>query len=237
VNDELLTYQADGLTMRSRLLFEPAPGPRAGVLVFPEAFGLDDLTIARAKKFAALGYVALACDLHGDGRVIEDLQEAMAQLQPLFDEPTRTRERALAALLTLAGRPEADPERVAAVGFCFPISLELARSGANIRAAVGFHTSLATKGAKVETGAIKARILVCVGADDPFIPSSHRAEFESEMREAGADWEIQVYGRTVHSFTNPDAAKRNIPDAIRYNAESAARAWASATDVLAGTIG
>jgi hypothetical protein len=28
-----------------------------------------------------------------------------------------------------------------------------------------------------------------------------------------------------------------MPDAIRYNAESAARAWASATDVLAGTIG
>ena len=42
MHHETLTYQADGLTMRSQLFFEPGTdsGPRAGVLVFPEAFGL-----------------------------------------------------------------------------------------------------------------------------------------------------------------------------------------------------
>jgi dienelactone hydrolase len=237
MHQETLAYQADGLTMRSRLLFEPAPGPRAGVLVFPEAFGLDGHTIARAERFATLGYVALACDLHGEGRVVDDLQEAMTQLQPLFDDPTRTRARAAGALLALAARPEVDSARIAAIGFCFPMSLELARSGADIRAAVGFHTSLATNAPVADPGAIKARVLVCIGAEDPFIPANHRAGFESEMRDAGTDWQMNLYGRTVHAFSNPEAAKRNMPEAIRYSPEADARAWASALDLFACALG
>jgi dienelactone hydrolase len=67
------------------------------VLVFPEAFGLDERTIARAERLATLGYVALACDLHGESRVVDELREAMALLQPLFDDPSRTRARASGA--------------------------------------------------------------------------------------------------------------------------------------------
>lgn len=234
---EMLTYQADGITMRSRLIFEPAPRPRAGVLVFPEAFGLDAHAIKRAERLAALGYVAVACDLHGEGQIIDDLQEAMTQLQPLFEDPARTRARALGALLALGARPEVDRARIAAIGFCFPMPLELARSGAEISAVVGFHTSLTTKAPVVTPRAIKARVLVCIGADDPFIPAAHRAEFESEMRNAGADWQMNVYGRTVHSFTNDEAARRNMPEAIRYNPEADARAWASALDLFAQTLG
>jgi dienelactone hydrolase len=105
MHQETLTYQADDLTMRSQLFVDPAAGQRAGVLVFPEAFGLDEHAIERAERLATLGYVALACDLHGEGRVVDDLPEAMARLQPLFDNPARTRARAAGALLTLAARP------------------------------------------------------------------------------------------------------------------------------------
>jgi dienelactone hydrolase len=237
MHQETLTYQADGLTMRSRLMFEPAAGPRAGVLVFPEAFGLDAHAIRRAERLAALGYVAVACDLHGEGRVIDDLQKAMTQLRPLFKDPARTHARALGALLALGARPEVDQARIAAIGSCFPMSLELARSGAEIKAVVGFHTSLTTQAPAVVPGAIKARVLVCIGADDPFIPATQRAEFESEMRNTGTDWQINVYGRTVHSFTNAEAAKRNMPEAIRYNPEAEARAWASALDLFARVLG
>jgi dienelactone hydrolase len=161
MHQETLTYQADGLAMRGRLLFEPVSGRRAGVLLFPEAFGLDEHAIMRAERLAALGYVVLACDLHGEGRIVAELHEAMVQLQPLFDDPTRTRARASGALLALATRSEVDAARIAAVGFCFPMSLELARSGAAIKAAVGFHTTLATRAPVVDPGAIKARMLVC----------------------------------------------------------------------------
>jgi dienelactone hydrolase len=236
VRQETLAYNADGIAMRSQLFVEPAPFRRAGVLVFPEAFGLGEHVIERARMLAALGFVALACDLHGDGKYVDDLQEAMDLLQPLFADPARTRARGLGALRALAARPEVDADRMAAIGFCFPMPLELARSGADVKAVVGFHTALLTKAPASEASAIQARVLVCVGADDPMITPAHRTQFESEMRDAGVDWEMQVYGGTVHSFTNQNAAKRNMPNAIRYNPEADARSWAAMLDLFGATL-
>jgi dienelactone hydrolase len=235
---ETLTYQADGLTMKSQLFFEPAPEPRAGVLVFPEAFGLGEHAISRAERLAALGYVALACDLHGEGRVIDDLQQAIGLIGPLMSDPSRTRERASGGLRALVARPEVDRARIASIGFCFggTMSLELARSGAELKAVVGFHSGLATNAPKTDAKAIKARVLVCIGADDPMIPPEQRAAFETEMRDAGVDWQMHLYGNTVHSFTNQQAAKRDMPDAIRYSPEADARSWASLKELFAETL-
>ncbi len=239
MHHETLTYQADGLTMRSQLFFDEAAGRRAGVLVFPEAFGLGEHAISRAERLAALGYVALACDLHGEGRLVDDLQEAMGLLQPLFADPSRTRARAAGGLQALTSRPEADAGRVAAIGFCFggTMALELARSGADLTAVVGFHSGLATNAPKTDAKAIKAKVLVCIGADDPMIPPNQRAAFEAEMRDAGVDWQMNLYGNTVHSFTNQQAAKRNMPDAIRYSPEADARSWASLQELFSETLG
>jgi dienelactone hydrolase len=238
MNHETLTYQADGLTMRSQLFFEPGSGRRAGVLVFPEAFGLGEHAISRAKRLAEQGYVALACDLHGDGRIVDDLQEAVGLLQPLLAEPARTRARASGALKALTARSEVDPTRVASIGYCFggTMSLELARSGANLKAVVGFHSGLGTNAPQTDAKAIKARVLVCIGADDPMIPPEQRGAFETEMRNAGVDWQIHLYGNTVHSFTNPEAAKRNMPDAIRYSAEADERSWAALQELFSETL-
>ncbi len=235
---ETLTYQADGLTMQSQFFVEPGGGPRPGVLVFPEAFGLGPHAISRAERLAGDGYAALACDLHGDARLLTALPEAVGLLQPLFADPERTRDRAHAALAALTARPEVDASRVASIGFCFggTMSLELARAGADIRAVVGFHSGLATNAAKSAPGSIKARILVCIGADDPMIPVEQRTAFEAEMREAEADWQVHVYGNTVHSFTNPDAAAVNMPNAIRYSAEADARSWASLRSLFAEAL-
>ena len=235
MQQQTVAYEADGLPMMGQLFFEPAAAPRAAVLVFPEAFGPGENAFRRARQLAALGYVALACDLHGNGTFIDDLPQALDMVQPLFDDPLRTRARAVAAMQALASRPEVDPARIAAIGFCFPMSLELARSGADLRAAVGFHTCLATK-APVPPGTIKARVLACIGADDPFISGDERAGFEAEMRAAGADWEMQVYGGTVHSFTSHDAARRNMPDTIRYSPEAAARSWMAMEQLFATTL-
>ncbi len=238
MHHETITYQADGLTMRSQLFFEPAAGKRAGVLVFPEAFGLGGHAISRAERLAAMGYVALACDLHGDGRVIDGLEEAIGLLKPLFEAPDRTRARAGGGLQALTARPEVDPGRVASIGFCFggTMSLELARAGAELKAVVGFHSGLGSA-VKAAPGAVKPRVLVCIGADDPMIPADQRAAFETEMREAHADWQMHLYGDTVHSFTNTEAATRNMPDAIRYNPVADAESWAAMQALFAETLG
>ncbi len=235
---ETLTYEADGLTMKSELFFEPGIGPKAGVLVFPEAFGLSRHAISRAERLASMGYVALACDLHGDARLVEDLQEAMGLLKPLFAEPSKTRARAAAGLQALTARAEVDARRTAAIGFCFggTMALELARSGADLKAVVGFHSGLGTTAPNTDARAIKARVLVCIGADDQMIPPEQRAEFETEMRDAGVDWQMHLYGNTVHSFTNKEADKRNMPDKIRYSAEADARSWASLKELFSETL-
>jgi dienelactone hydrolase len=40
----------------------------------------------------------------------------------------------------------------------------------------------------------------------------------------------------VHSFTNKGAAKRNMPDAIRYSAEADERSWESMKELFAETL-
>jgi dienelactone hydrolase len=232
---ETLTYQADGLAMRSKLFLAEGGDPRPGVLVFPEAFGLNDHALARAERLASLGYVALACDLHGEARVVADLGAAIGLLELLFADPARIRARATGGLRALAARPEVDAARIAAIGCCFggTVGLELARLGADIRAVVGFHSGLATVAPAADAGSVKARILVCIGGDDPFIPPSRRADFESEMRGLGADWQVHVYGRTVHGFINPAAASVRRPEAVRYSAEADQRSWQSMRNLFA----
>jgi dienelactone hydrolase len=228
MNTETLPYEADGLHMVSHLYFDAGTsGPKPGVLVFPEAFGLGEHAKSRAERLAGLGYIVLACDLHGEGRVFNDLEEVMALVEPLRADPLRTRARAVAALNALKERSEVDSARIAAIGFCFggTMALELARSGADVEGAVGFHSGLATNRPE-DAKNIRGKVLVCIGADDPGIPPDQRMAFEKEMREGGVDWQMNLYGGVVHSFTNPAADSRGMPERSRYDAKADARSWA-----------
>jgi dienelactone hydrolase len=176
------------------------------VLVFPEAFGLGPHAESRAERLAGLGYVALACDLHGEGRVLSDLKEVMSLIEPLRADPLRTRARSSAALDALAGRAEVDSSKIAAIGFCFSgtMALELAWGGASMVGVVGFHSGLATTRPD-DAKNIRGRVLVCISADDPGISPEQRLAFEQEMREGLVHWQMNLYGGVVHSFTNPVA--------------------------------
>ena len=227
MHTEILNYEADGLRMQSHLYVDAGhDGRRLGVLVFPEAFGLGDHAKSRAERLAALGYVALACDLHGEGAVHEDIDTVMGLLGPLLADPQRTRSRARGGLDALLARPEVDPARVASIGYCFggTMSLELARGGNDIAGVVGFHSGLGTARPD-DAGAIKGKVLVCIGADDPGVDAAQRAAFEEEMRRGGVDWQMNLYGGVVHSFTNPAADLLGRPEFARYDAKADARSW------------
>jgi dienelactone hydrolase len=224
---ETLTYQADGLTMHSELYFEGGvTGKRPGILVFPEAFGLSEHAKSRAQRLAGLGYIALACDLHGEGKIIPSLEEVMSVIGPLREAPERIRARAQGGLTALLARPEVEPSQIAAIGYCLggTMSFELARGGAPIAGAVGFHSGLATA-APQDAKNIKGKILACIGADDPGIDAEQRKAFEDEMRAGKVDWQLNLYGGVVHSFTNPDADKLGRPEFARYDAKADARSW------------
>jgi dienelactone hydrolase len=234
---EILTYEADGLRFKSELYVEAGTEPRPGVLVFPEAFGLGDHARTRAEGLAKLGYVALACDIHGEGRHVADLGEALGLLKPLYADTKRMRARGLAALQALRQQEEVEAPQTASIGFCFggTMSLELARSGADLKAVVGFHSGLSTTAPKSDAKAYRGRVLVCIGADDPFIKPEERAGFEAEMRDAGIGWQMHLYGGTVHSFTNREADARNNP-AMRYSEVADKESWAAMQELFTATL-
>jgi dienelactone hydrolase len=228
IRAETLSYQVEGLTMvGDYYVDDAAAGPRPGILVFPDARGMDEFTRERARRLAGLGFAALAGDLYGDGRYIDDSDEAIAFAMPLAQKPESARARAGAAFDALAARAEVDGAKMAAIGYCFGgnIAVELARGGADIVAAVGFHGG-AVPPSPADSRKIKGKLLICTGAEDPFIPLEMRAAFEKDMREAGVDWRMHIYGRVYHSFTVPGIDERGELDRLRYDAGADARSWA-----------
>ncbi len=224
-----IDYRDGAVNLRGYLAFdETAAERRPGVLVFHEGLGLGDFAMARARMLAELGYVAFAADMFGDRRQARNLREVAKLVGDLRDEPQTLRARGRAALATLAALPQVDANRIGAVGFCFggSVVLELARDGADLKAAVSFHGVLATRTPAV-SGNVKASVLVCTGADDPLAPLEQIKAFEDEMRAADVrDWQVISYGNTLHGFTNP-AADGSMLRAALYSEQADRRAWAS----------
>jgi len=107
--------------------------------------------------------------------------------------------------------------------------LELARGGADLKAVVGFHSGLRTS-REEDTANITGQVLVCIGSDDPYITPEDRVTFEEQMKVAGVDWRMNLYGGAVHSFTNPDADGSN--PALRYDHKADERSWRALLDVF-----
>jgi dienelactone hydrolase len=228
---ERIVYQADGLEMHGHLYLSGSGGTAPGILLFPEIFGPGEHSESRAVRLAELGYHVLVGDVHGEGRVIKALDEVMPISASLREDALKIRARTDPALAVLRARAEVDSARIAAIGYCFggTMALELARGGAPIKGVVGFHSGLGTKRPE-DARNIKGKILACIGADDPGIPPEQRAAFENEMRAAGVDWRLHLYGGVVHSFTNPAADALGRPDFARYDARADDRSWREMID-------
>jgi dienelactone hydrolase len=224
-----LDYRCEDVNLQGYLAWNGnAAGPRPGVLVFHEGLGLGEFAMERARRLAELGYVALAADMFGDRRQANNLQEVATLVGGLRAEPEKLRARGRAALSTLAALPQVDAGRLAAIGFCFggSVVLELAREGADLKAAVSFHGALATK-MPAQSGRVTACVLVLTGADDPMAPPDQVAAFENEMREGAVrDWQVISYGNTLHGFTNP-AADGSMMRTALYSEQADRRSWAS----------
>jgi dienelactone hydrolase len=223
---ESIEYRDGDVTLKGFVAYDDqSSNKRPGILVMPEAFGLGAQAKGRAQRLAALGYVALAGDPYGNGFEPKDLPEAMKYATPLREDPAKFRQRARVALEKLASLPQVDSSRLAMIGYCMggTFSLEMARDGAALKGVVSFHGGLETQ-RPAEPGKIKAKVLVCHGSDDPFVPPAQANAFAEEMTKAGADWQLISYGGTVHSFTNPDAGQIGNPG-LAYNKLTDERSW------------
>ncbi|MEQ1631509.1 MAG: dienelactone hydrolase family protein [Planctomycetota bacterium] len=194
-----------------------------GVLVAHEGPGITKHTRERTRMLAELGYVAFAADLYGENK--PSLERAKQMVKQLRSDRSTLRRRTGAAFEVLLAHPHVDPERTAAIGFCFGgmAVLELARSGADVHAVVGFHADLTTTAAE-PTRAFCGKVLVCLGADDPIVDAAQRSAFVAEMTAARVDWQMHVYGGAGHSFTNRDIDAFGFAG-FAYHADADRRSW------------
>lgn len=233
VRTEIVEYQDGGTTCKGFLAWDDAiEGKRPGVLVVHEWWGLNDYARGRAKQLAALGYVAFAADMYGDGKVTEHPQEAGKMATEIRNNLAGWRKRARLALEVLTQQATCDASRLAAIGYCFGGStvLQLALDGADLDAVVTFHGAL-TVPTPEEAKRVRGTILVCHGAQDNFIPEQTIQEFRGAMDAANADWSMIYYAHAKHGFTVPENGEGK--GGMAYDQHADKRSWQAMRDLFA----
>lgn len=222
---ELFDYRDGDVACRGRIALPQGQDRRPAIAVFADLSGVGEQTIGRAERLAAeFGYIALAADLYGEGRSVRSIDEGVPLVQSWLAEPDRIVRRAGAALDALARHPRCDG-RLAAIGFCFggAVVLELARANyPGCRAGVSFHGNLAT--VRPARATIEASLLVCHGAEDPFVGQAELMAFLDEMAACGADCQTIAYTGAAHSFTNPAIDALGMAGAF-YHGRTDERSW------------
>ena len=182
-------------------------GSRPAVLVAHDWTGRRDFATSKAEEVAKMGYVGFALDMYGKGvfGADGDVEGNSALMNPLAGDRAALRARMAAALDAVRSLDVVDNSKVGAMGYCFGgmCVLEQARAGADVLGVISIHGIFAP--GDVANEAITARVLCLHGQDDPMVPPDQVLAFETEMTEAGADWQVHAYGGTMHAFTNPAA--------------------------------
>lgn len=210
---------------------EAIKGRRPAVLINHAWAGRNDFISEKAIKLAELGYFAFAVDMYGKGVLGTSIDENKQLMQPFLDDRSLVLRRMSAALYAVKQMPWVDDKQLAAIGFCFGglCVLDLARSGADIKGVVAFHGLLAAAD-NVTNKPMKAKVLVLHGNDDPMNSELELKVLRTDLSAAGADWQIHVYGKTLHAFTNPAA---NDPGfGTVYNEYADKRSWLAMQNFL-----
>tara|TARA_X000000368_G_scaffold350298_1_gene290590 strand:- start:1305 stop:2006 length:702 start_codon:yes stop_codon:yes gene_type:complete len=201
------------------------------VLVVHTWAGRDDFVEKKAIELAEEGYVAMAVDMYGEAKVGTSTEENQSLMTPLIED--RDKLKAIINSAVEAGKKidGVDSSKVAAIGYCFGglVVLDLARSGTDISGVVSFHGLLMSS--DISTDGIQAKVLVLHGERDPMVPLSMVDDFQKEMTEAEADWQLHSYGNAYHAFTNKEANDPNL--GTQYNENADKRSWQSMMNFFA----
>jgi len=227
IQTKIIQYKDGDTVLEGFVAWDPdkTQNDSPGVLVVHQWMGLTDYEKGRCKQLAELGYVAFALDIYGKG-VRPDSPQAAGQMAGKFKTDRKLyRQRLNLGLQQLREQPGVAKTKLAAIGYCFGGTgvLELARSGASLSGAVSFHGGLDSP-TPADGQNIKAKLLICHGEDDPFVPAKDIAAMKDEFNQAGVDWQMIGYSGAVHSFTQPMAGTDNSKGAA-YNLKADQRSW------------
>jgi dienelactone hydrolase len=217
---------------------DAAAGKRPGVLIVHEWWGMNEHARAQARRAAEAGYVGLALDMYGEGKVATHPKDAMSFVQEATKDPAVAKARFDAARAVLASQPQVDPTKIAAFGYCFGggVALGMVRAGEDLAAVVTFHGAVKPWDPPPAPGSVKPAILIQAGGADPMVPTTGVHALEKELTDAGAKVKVIVYPGAKHGFTNPDAGKGGM-DGLAYDPKADRESWAAAMAFLKQVLG
>ena len=209
---------------------------RPTVILVPTVMGVSELELGFARQLVELGYNSLVADLFGKKFRGAERDVMFGEMGRLKGDRAALRRRLVHVLELVREIDEVEDGQIVVAGYCFGglCAIDLARSGADIAAAVAFHGLLDPPGLEPEK--ISANVVACHGWDDPMVPPEAVVAFGKELTEAGSDWQIHAYGHVAHGFTNPNAHEIGI-EGVRYNALAAERSWTSFVNLLEELFG
>ena len=226
MKSDFLEYQDGTFTLEGLTCYETIE-PKPAVIVFHAFRGRDQFACDMARQFGKRGYFGFAADVYGKGVHATTKEESAQLMAPYVENRDVLQKRLKAAYETVKNHPAVDAKRIAAIGFCFGglCALDLARSGVDLKGVVSFHGLLQGLPAPMKNEAKGVKILACHGYDDPHVPYEQVIGFENEMNQCGVDWQMHIYGQTLHAFTNPAANDREFGTV--YNPVAKERAFAA----------
>jgi dienelactone hydrolase len=207
------------------------------VMVMHNGRGMGQHMLDVAQLLAERGYAAIATDMFGGGASADDISASSGRsMQELIEAPGRLRARAVAWYERIKARPDIDPQRIAAIGYCFGglCVLELARSGVDVQAVVSYH-GLLTTSKPAQAGEIRGQVAIYAGGKDPYAPAGHIEAVRQEMTAAGVNFQLTVFSDACHAFTDKDAAKLGRAG-IEYHAIADKVSWAGTLALLESSL-
>jgi dienelactone hydrolase len=234
IRSEAVSYKDDTVSCQGFVAYDANDSSkRPAILVVPEWWGVVDFTKSKAEELAKLGYVAMAVDMYGNGKVADNPKDAGSMAMPFYTNPQMAKKRLEAALDALKKLPQTDPSRIGAIGYCFGGSMVLnaAKLGENFAAVVSLHGGLE---GVAPTKDMKTKFLVCHGGADSFVPQAQVDKFKKQMDSVGANYDFKVYAGATHAFTNPgaDEKAKKFKMPIAYNPAADSASWKDMTDFL-----
>ena len=229
--DRAIPHNFEGEELESVFVGRRDGAARPTVILIPTVMGVSDLEIGFGRQLVELGYNSLVADLFGKKFRGAPRDTMFGELNRLKADRAALRRRLTHVLELTRGLNEVSEGQIVVAGYCFGgmCALDLARSGADVAAAVSFHGLFDPPGLPEEK--IKAKVVAFHGWDDPMVPPDKVVALGQELTAAGADWQIHAYGHVAHGFTNPHASELKI-DGVRYNALAAERSWTSFINLL-----